>query len=501
MLEVEMIEEPLYFFAMLYVLLEIAGIYSAVHAILNTRTSQAAIAWAISLSIIPLFILPLYWIFGNSRFHGYMESFRQARLEDIQTAHKAFQQIQQYHVTDIDGLEDVTNTVNNLEHLPFTSSNSAQLLINGKKTYRAMLKAIEQAEDYVLLQFYIIHDDHVGEAFRKLLTDKMQQGVRVYFLYDGLGSLSLSSRYLQELRQAGAHVSSFNERKGISKYLHINFRNHRKILIIDGLKAFVGGLNLGREYLGEDESMGYWRDTHVMLQGPSVQATQGVFVKDWYWSVGEVPELNWLVQRAETVCKSTTQDSEKTLDAAAHCNQHIMLLDTGPADEKPICSLFICALINQAKSRVWIASPYFVPDAEVINALKNAALRGVDIRLMLPEKSDKYFIYLTSFAYYRELKGYNIKIYRYTKGFSHQKVFLIDDNLAGVGTMNLDNRSIYLNFEIMAYVADPGFNQQVAAMLEYDFKNCFMDSIDGFEQRPFWFKAISRIFYLLSPIL
>ncbi|MCU7800201.1 MAG: hypothetical protein KZQ70_08665 [gamma proteobacterium symbiont of Lucinoma myriamae] len=150
MLEVEMIEEPLYLFAMLYLLLEMAGVYSAIHAILNTRTSQAAVAWAISLSIIPLFILPLYWIFGNSRFHGYMESFRQARLEDIETARKALQEIQQYHMTDIKGLEDVTNTLSNLGHLPFTSSNSAQLLINGQKTYQAMLKAIEQAEDYVL---------------------------------------------------------------------------------------------------------------------------------------------------------------------------------------------------------------------------------------------------------------------------------------------------------------------------------------------------------------
>ena len=499
--EVGMIGDPLYFFGIFYLFLEIAGIYSAFHAILNTRTSQAAIAWAISLIIIPLLILPLYWIFGNSRFHGYVESFRRARLEDIETARRAFQQIQQYHVSNIDGLDDVTHTVKNLQHLPFTSNNSAQLLINGQKTYQAMLKAIEQAEDYVLLQFYIIHDDHVGEAFRKILTEKMQQGVRVYFLYDALGSYRLSSRYIQELRQAGAQVSSFNEAEWVSKYLHINFRNHRKILIIDGLKAFVGGLNLGQEYLGEDESMGYWRDTHVMLEGPSVQVTQAVFVKDWYWSVGEIPELNWVVKSAESVEKNTIQTSDKSLEQAAHCNQNIMILDTGPADEKPVCSLFICALINQAKSRVWIASPYFVPDAEVINALKNAALRGVDIRLILPEKYDKYFVYLTSFAYYRELQGYNIKIFRYTKGFSHQKVILVDDNLAGVGTVNLDNRSIYLNFEIMAYVADSEFNQQVADMLEYDFKNCFQDTINDFEQRPFWFKAISRVFYLLSPVL
>jgi len=517
MVEAEMIEEPLYLFAMLYLMIEVAGIYSAVHAILNTRTSQAAIAWAISLTIIPILILPMYWLFGNSRFYGYVESFRRARLEDIETARRAVEQIQRYHVKRIDALDNILRTVENLDHQPFTSHNSVQLLINGQKTYHAMLEAIKQAEDYVLLQFYIIQDDHVGETFRKVLTEKMQQGVRVYFLYDGLGSYRLSSRYLQELRRAGAQVSSFNERKGVSKYLHINFRNHRKILIIDGLKAFVGGLNLGQEYLGENKAMGYWRDTHVMLQGPSVQVTQGVFVKDWYWSVGQVPDLNWLVQSAETVCEKKAQAvcqkkaqavyenkypaRDELQQQAARCDQKVMVLDTGPADEKPVCSLFICALINQAKLRVWIASPYFVPDAEVINALKNAALRGVDIRLILPEKYDKYFVYLTSFAYYRELQGYNIKVFRYIKGFSHQKVILVDDNLAGVGTVNLDNRSIYLNFEVMAYVADIEFNQQVADMLEYDFKNCYQDTINDFEQRPFWFKAISRLFYLLSPIL
>ncbi|MCW8930496.1 MAG: cardiolipin synthase [Gammaproteobacteria bacterium] len=492
MLEAELAEESFYLIGAIYFLVEMVGVYFAFHAILNTRTSQAGIAWFISLIIIPLLILPLYWIFGSSRFHGYKESFRKASLDDIETAKKAFEEVEQFHVNHINKLADVTNTVKHLEHLPFTSHNSVQLLINGQKTYKAMFEAIEEAQDYVLLQFYIIKNDYVGEAFRQLLTEKMKQGVRVYFLYDRLGSFSLSSRYLQELRDAGAQVSFFNERKGVGKYLHINFRNHRKILIVDGLKAFVGGLNLGQEYLGEDKTMGYWRDTHVMLEGPSVQVTQGVFVKDWYWSVGEVPELNWVVQKAESLC---------TLNTEQQCNQKVMVLDTGPADQKPVCSLFLCALINQAKKRLWIATPYFVPDPEVINALKNAALRGVDICIILPENYDHYFVYLTSFAYYRELQGYHIKIYRYTKGFTHQKVILLDDELAGVGTVNLDNRSIHLNFEIMAYVADKEFNQQVADMLTYDMNNCYLDSIESFEERPFWFKAISRIFYLMSPIL
>lgn len=490
--EIKLIEDSFYTLGILYFLIELTGIYYAFHAILNTRTSQAAIAWAISLVIIPILILPLYWIFGSSRFQAYRESFQKASLDDIETAKKAFELIEQYHVEDIDGLEAVTNTVKNLQHLPFTSNNSAQLLINGKNTYTAMLEAINHAEDYVLLQFYIIKNDRVGEAFRQVLTEKMKQGVRVYFLYDGLGSIALSSQYLQDLRDAGAHVSSFNERKGVGKYLHINFRNHRKILIVDGIKAFVGGLNLGQEYLGKDKTMGYWRDTHVLLEGPSVQATQGTFVKDWYWSVGQVPELNWSIQSAESFCQSGN---------SRRCDQKIMVLETGPADEKPMCSLFLCALINEAKQRLWIATPYFVPDSEVINALKNAALRGVDVRLILPEKYDHYFVYLTSFAYYRELQGYNIKIYRYIKGFSHQKVILLDNSLAGIGTVNLDNRSIHLNFEIMAYVADREFNQQVSDMLEYDINNCYLDNIEGFEQKSFWFKTVSRVFYLMSPIL
>ncbi len=497
MLGAEVLEESFYLFGILYLLVEMTGIYYAFHAVLNTRTSQAAIAWAISLIIIPLLILPLYWIFGSSRFYAYMDSFRKASLHDIETAKKAIQELKRYHVDELHGMEDIGHTVNNLELLPFTTSNSVKLLINGEETYQAMIKAIEEAKDYVLLQFYIIKNDHVGETFRQLLTEKMQQGVRVYFLYDGLGSFALSSRYIQELREAGAHVTAFNERKGVGKYLHINFRNHRKILIVDGLKAFVGGLNLGLEYLGEDKNMGYWRDTHVELEGPSVQATQSIFAKDWYWSIGHVPELNWQIQTARSLCVF----KEGPANDKTPCDQKVMILDTGPADQKPVCSLFYCAMINQAKERLWIATPYFVPDAEIINALKNAALRGVDVRLILPEKYDHYYVYLTSFAYYRELQGYQIKIYRYTKGFSHQKVILVDDSLSGIGTVNLDNRSIHLNFEVMAYVAEQTFNQQVAEMLEYDMNNCYLDDLDDFEKRPFWFKAVSRVFYLMSPIL
>ncbi len=484
MFDVALPEQQFYILAAVYFIIEAAGIYFAFHAILYSRTSQAGIAWAITLATVPIIIVPLYWIFGSSRFYDYLEKFREATLDHVATARNALQQIEHYYVKDMQALEDINNTIKHLNIIPFTSHNSAQLLINGQNTYQAMLQAIEQARDYVLLQFYIIHNDHVGETFRKLLTRKMQEGVRVYFLYDEIGSHRLSYSYIKELRRAGAQVSSFNGHKGLRKYLHINFRNHRKILVVDGLKAFVGGLNLGREYLGEDETMGFWRDTHVMLEGPSVQTTQAAFVKDWFWSVGEVPPLNWSVREAEH-----------------QANQNIMVLHTGPADEKPVCSLFFCAQINHAKERLWIATPYFVPDMEIIQALKNAALRGVDVRLILPDKYDHFYVYLASYAYYKELQGYHIKIYRYSRGFCHQKVILVDDVLAGVGTVNLDNRSIYLNFEVAAYVADKAFVAEVQNMLLEDMHSSYLEGLDVIDSKPFWFRAASRLFYLFAPVL
>jgi cardiolipin synthase len=499
MSEIQIVEQPLYVWGLLYLVIELAGIYFALQAILTARSSQAAIAWAITLIVLPIIVLPLYWVFGSNRFFGYMESFRRATQEHMETAKMVFEEIEHFRVEEIDGLKAITASIKHLHSLPFTSNNSAQLLINGQTTYEAMLRSIDQSSDYVLLQFYIIHNDHVGETFRKVLTRKLRQGVRVYFLYDEIGSHRLSRQYLKELQKAGANVSSFSGHRGINKYLHINFRNHRKILIVDGLKAFVGGLNLGSEYLGEDETLGYWRDTHVMLEGPSVQALQTVFVKDWYWSQGEIPDVSWQIHKTREICQFRRHKDDN--NSSETCNQNILILDTGPADEKPVCSLFLSALINQAERRVWIATPYFVPDQEIIQSLKNAALRGVEVTIILPEKHDNYLVYITSYAYYQELQGYQINIYRYTKGFSHQKVILIDDELAGIGTVNLDNRSIHLNFEVMAYVADRDFNSQVKAMLEIDISNCYLEDMAAFNDKPFLFHAVNRFFYLISPIL
>jgi cardiolipin synthase len=367
--------------------------------------------------------------------------------------------------------------------LPFTSNNEINLLIDGQQTYTQMLQAIAKAKNYILLQSYIINSDEIGEKFKQALSLKAEQGVEVYLLYDEIGSQKLSRRYLNSLRRHGIRVSGFRSTKGKGNRFQINFRNHRKILIVDGQIAFMGGLNIGDEYLGRNPRLGHWRDTHVQLQGPTVQCLQTTFLGDWYWATKEVPTVSW--------------------EIAKNCqHQHTaFILATGPADKVQSCSLFFLSLINQAQKRLWIASPYFVPDDSTVNALKLAAIRGVDVRIILPSYPDHLLVYLCSFSYYAELRDVGVKLYRYYSGFMHQKVFLCDRTIAGVGTVNLDNRSFFLNFEVMTFVTAPDFIKAIEFMLTNDLKASHLVDFSQYQQKTFWFKLAARTSRLLEPIL
>jgi cardiolipin synthase len=235
--------------------------------------------------------------------------------------------------------------------------------------------------------------------------------------------------------------------------------------------------------MGRSKTFGPWRDTHAQLEGPSVHAVQLSFLEDWYWATHEVPELNWIPV------------------AAADGEQDVLVLPTGPADSLESCGLFFIQMISMATNRLWIASPYFVPDIHVIAALQLAALRGVDVRIMLPERPDLLLVYLASFSYLQELEDVGVKIYRYQPGFLHQKTLVVDNRWAAVGTANLDNRSFRLNFEITVLVEDRGFAAEAAKMFEDDFAECRIAEADDLEKRSLWFKIGVRIARLMSPIL
>jgi cardiolipin synthase len=369
-----------------------------------------------------------------------------------------------------------------LAFMPFTHSNRAELLIDGCNTFDAIFAEIDAARSYILAHYYILKDDDTGRDFQSRLIAKARAGVRVYLLYDEIGSLGLPDAYLDALRRAGVQVRPFHSTKGKANRFQLNFRNHRKIVVVDGRTAFVGGLNVGDEYIEGTPKLGMWRDTHLKMTGPSVQCTQLVFLEDWYWASHQIPELDWAPQASE------------------NGDRKILVLPTGPADELESCGLFFLETINGARQRLWIASPYFVPDRQIVSALQLAALRGVDVRLMLPQKADHLLVYLSSFSYLEEAEKAGVRIFRYQPGFLHHKVLLVDDELAAVGTANLDNRSFRLNFEITIVVNDRGFAGEVDDMFRNDLAHCRQTHPQDLTERRLWFRVAVRISRLLAPL-
>ena len=463
-------------------LVELLGILAAVHAIMNARTSQGAIAWAISLVTFPWLALILYAILGRNKFKGYV------LLRNIkdQYIHHFIEKVQKDAVSRKLIRNDTAasgTAMARLAEMPITRCNKSRLLIDGEETFGSIFAGIESAREYVLVQFFIIKDDDLGRQLQTKLKEKARENIKVYFLYDEIGSHKLPQSFLRDMQMAGVVTSAFHTTKGKTNRFQLNFRNHRKIVVVDGKAAWVGGHNVGDEYFGNSPKFGAWRDTHVKIEGPAVQAVQFCFVEDWHWAANVFPELNWEPQQA--------------VDG----KDEILTVASGPADHLETCGLMFVQAINDARERVWIASPYFVPDLQILSALKLAALRGVDVRILLPEKADHRTVYLASFSYFQNTLPLGIKIYRYTAGFMHQKVFLIDSSYAAVGTANLDNRSFRLNFEITILNYDPQFIKEVEDMLSADFCRSRPVAMEDYTSKSFFFKLAVRSARLLAPIL
>ena len=468
----------------LYPFVEILGIITAVHAIRRVRSSQAAIAWAISLITFPFLTLPLYWIFGRNRFSGYAEAIRQGEAEHSRQVDEIVLRMKEEYRSDPDRVGKELAVFENLNRgYPFLRGNSVDLLVNGEATFTGMFEDIDCAKDYILLQYFIVHDDELGRELKSRLIAKAQEGLRIYFLYDEIGCHKLPRRYINELRKAGVDIHPFGTTKGRGNRFQLNFRNHRKITVLDGKIGYVGGHNVGDEYMGRSRRFGHWRDTHLRIDGPSVRHLQMSFQRDWYFAARRFIPVNW---------DAVTPHPEGT---------DLLILESGPADPMDTCSLMFVLAIQMARERIWIASPYFIPNEAVMSALRSAALRGVDVRIMLPLKPDHRVVYLAGFSFMAELAKPNIRFFRYEPGFLHQKAFVVDEGLAMVGTANADNRSFRLNFEISALGITQGFVRQVAQMLESDFSRCREVPADEGFTLGFVFDSGVRLARLFSPIL
>ncbi len=449
---------------------------------MEVRTAQGAIAWVVALNTMPYVSVPAYWMFGQRRFQGYVLQRRTAVARIDPTLFRVREHFAGSELLASPERQQAL-LVERLARLPFTTGNDVELLIDGPATFASIFDGIEQAAAYVLVGYYILRHDAVGRELQAHLIAKAREGVRVFVIYDEVGSFDLDPDYLGELRDGGVEVRAFNTTQGRANRWQINFRNHRKIVVTDGQAAWVGGHNIGDEYLGLDPEGRRWRDTHVKITGPAVLSVQMAFLEDWQWACQETLDLDWIPQAA-----------------ASGVRQDVLIMPTGPADVLETCPLFFLPLINRATTRLWIASPYFVPDEQVVSALQLAALRGVDVRILIPDKADGFLVDLSAWSYLPALEKVGIRVFRHQEGFMHQKVTLMDDLYATVGTANFDNRSFRLNFEITVLVADEDFARQVHDMLEQDFADAREVHTREFEQRSFGFRLAVRLARLLAPI-
>tara|TARA_R110002110_G_scaffold91264_2_gene237536 strand:+ start:157149 stop:158594 length:1446 start_codon:yes stop_codon:yes gene_type:complete len=465
------------------VLLYVIAIVSALEAILKTRTAQGAVAWAISLLTFPLLSVPLYLVFGRNKFDGYLEQRDQIEEESLRLIRKTSGAVEQ-HLVSVSRDTPLYSSLFNLARMPATSGNRVELLIDGQATFDSIAQGLQSAEKYILFQFYIIRDDDLGRRLGRLLSDRARAGVKVFLIFDEIGSRKFgSSKLCQQLRMTGVQVVPFNTTQGRRNRFQLNFRNHRKIVVVDGKAAWIGGFNIGDEYLGKNKRRGQWRDTHTRVRGPAVLGAELAFATDWLWATQSHLSIDW------------------DFNGEASGDSTVLVFPSDPASEYEEAGLMYHQAIVAAKDRIWIASPYFVPDHAIISALQLAALRGVDVRVIIPDEPDGPVVGMANWSFTRELLPLGVKVYRYQGGFMHQKVLLMDDETAGVGTANFDNRSFRLNFEITLLVKDPVFASEVEAMLLADMGRCRQVSREEIDNKPVWFPLAMGVARLFAPIL
>jgi cardiolipin synthase len=344
---------------------------------------------------------------------------------------------------------------------PITDCNGTEILTDGEEAFASIFGMIEKAEHHIHLAYYILRDDGVGRRFRDALIRKAREGVQVRLIYDGFGSWKLKRSYIRELAEAGVKARCFLPLGAALGSRRLNHRYHRKIVVVDGKSGFTGGINIGDEYLGQDKKIGFWRDTHLRVEGDAVYELQNIFVRDWQLASGEA-----------------LHDPAYWPPHACTSRERVQIVSCGPRLGGNEIYDGLLAVIGAARERIWIATPYFVPDAGLTAALRTAAGSGVDVRLIVPGVADTRFVLAATLSHAADLRAAGVRVYRYQKGFIHAKVMIVDRLLASVGTANLDMRSFYSNYELNALL----FDEKPIGRMERDFLQDFADSREVTEE-------------------
>lgn len=456
---------------------------------LERRNTAATWAWLMVLLFLPGLGFLLYLTFGQnlSKLRLYrltadevalgqtlMEQqraqIRRGRIVPNDPAMMAYQDLIQMNLTD--------------DYAFYTQDNQVEIVTDGRAKFGRLLERIEGARDHIHLMYYIFRDDRVGREVAEALTRKAKAGVKVRVLIDDVGSPFFRRNFWRPLREAGGEVVAFFPSRIPFINIRVNYRNHRKLVIIDGEYGFIGGFNVGDEYVGLNKRLGFWRDTHLVVRGSAVLMMQVRFLLDWNLATGR--RLGLEPRYLPTVATAGSVGMQ--------------IVSSGPNSERQQIRNAFVKMVYAAKRSVYLQTPYFIPDESLMTALRSAALSGVDVRVMLPGKIESWFVYWASCTFVDELMRDGVKCYSYEGGFLHAKTMVVDEAIATVGTANVDTRSFKLNFESNALLYDSVTAQRLAEIFRSDLAQSREFTPAAYRRRPLYTRLMESLARLLSPL-
>lgn len=458
------------------------------------RSVSTTWAWLIILLVFPVIGITLYGFFGRG--------ISQENIFAINKQHHIGLRNVQKSITKAPkkiSASDTSNKAKMVVHFfdrnsesPLSKNNHVKLYTDGEQMFHDMINDIENAQQTINVEFYTFYNDDIGNKMLNLLIKKAKEGVKVKLLYDAWGSLGATKAWFDQLNKAGGEVLPFvTSRNMITRY-RINYHLHRKIVIVDGKTSWTGGFNVGDQYLGRKKKFGYWRDSQVRIVGSASLLLQERFVMDWNASIQDEAQL---ITFNTLLFPDLDENEIHPGDVATQ------IISDGPDRDNANMRNGIIKLMFQAKKRLWLQTPYLIPDDAMFATLQTIAMSGVDLRIMIPCKPDHPFIYRATQWYANELSRYGVKIYIYDKGFIHAKTIVVDDDFSTVGSMNQDYRSYDLNFEDVAVFYDKNFTEEVAKSFEQDMQNSTLLTPEMIEQQGRWLRTLQSFSRMLSPIL
>ena len=461
---------------------------------LEHKNATATWAWIMIMLFIPIIGFILYLLIGQDMHKR--KTFNRKEEEDSFLALLHNQQIvldhnlANYTNPLVSQYKDLISLHLNAHESLYTENNAIELFTDGHVLFKSLIRALKQAKKCIHIEYYIFRDDKLGQILKDLLIQKANNGVFVSIVYDDMGCFGNSPSFFKEMRKAGIEVNCFFPSYVPFIKKRANYRNHRKIMVIDNEMAYIGGFNIGVEYLGLKKKFGYWRDTHLKITGSSVQYINLQFLLDRRFA---------LLKRSKIYSDLTPIFTKTSLSQLGTVG--IQIVSSGPDSKYASIYNGFIKMIHTAKHSIWIQTPYFIPDDGLMTALKLAALSGKDVKIMIPNKPDHLFVYWATYCHIGELLESGVHCYTYENGFLHAKTILINHEICSIGTANFDIRSFKLNFEINAFIYDSTFSKKLSQTFLDDLNFCHELTLEAYKNRDLNIKFKESLSRLISPIL